>query len=81
MDRQVGPGRRRVRGDAHPSLAARAARPDVALVALHSEDTPVRLVQTATLRARSLPPATAAFLALLREAAGGARAATFDPRD
>ncbi|WP_238859199.1 LysR family transcriptional regulator [Kitasatospora sp. A2-31] len=64
-----------------PSLAARAARPDVALVALHPEDTPVRLVQTATLRARSLPPATAVFLALLRQAAAGAPAAAPDQRE
>ncbi|WP_245204752.1 LysR family transcriptional regulator [Kitasatospora sp. RG8] len=55
-----------------PSLAARAARPDVALVALHPEDTPVRLVQTATRRGQSVPPAAAAFLDLLRTAAEAA---------
>ncbi|MFI6848237.1 LysR substrate-binding domain-containing protein [Kitasatospora sp. NBC_00085] len=53
-----------------PSLAARAARPDVALAALHPEDTPVRLVQTATRRGQSLPPAITAFLDILRAAAG-----------
>lgn len=55
-----------------PALAARAARPDLALVPLHPEDTPVRLVQTATLRGRSVPPATAAFLDTLRTAAEAA---------
>ncbi|MFJ2864431.1 LysR family transcriptional regulator [Kitasatospora sp. NPDC087314] len=53
-----------------PSLAARAARPDLALIPLHPDDTPVRHVYTATLRGRRLPPAVAAFEALLRQAAG-----------
>ncbi|WP_406209014.1 LysR substrate-binding domain-containing protein [Kitasatospora sp. NBC_01560] len=53
-----------------PSLAARAAPSDVVLVTLHPEDTPVRLVRTATLRGRSAPPAAVAFLALLRTSAG-----------
>ncbi|MGW4894360.1 LysR family transcriptional regulator [Kitasatospora sp. NPDC004240] len=51
-----------------PSLAARAARPDIALVPLHPEETPVRLVRTATRRGRTLPPAAAVFLGLLRAA-------------
>ncbi|WP_030394796.1 LysR family transcriptional regulator [Kitasatospora purpeofusca] len=52
-----------------PALAARAARPDIALVPLHPEDTPVRLVRTATLRAHSAPPAVTAFLPHLARAA------------
>ncbi|MFD7904082.1 LysR family transcriptional regulator [Kitasatospora sp. NPDC059722] len=52
-----------------PSLAARAARPDIALVALHPDDTPVRQVFTAVRRGHHPPPATAAFLVHLREAA------------
>ncbi|MET9403638.1 LysR substrate-binding domain-containing protein [Kitasatospora sp. NPDC002965] len=52
-----------------PALAARAARPDVALVPLHPDDTPVRLVRTATLRDRSVPPAVTAFLGHLAAAA------------
>ncbi|MFF1907488.1 LysR family transcriptional regulator [Kitasatospora sp. NPDC058218] len=52
-----------------PALAARAARSDVALVALHPADTPVRLVQTATRRGHCVPPAAAAFLERLRAVA------------
>ncbi|MGW2253290.1 LysR family transcriptional regulator [Kitasatospora sp. NPDC001660] len=52
-----------------PSLAARAARPDIALVALHPDDTPVRQVFTAVRRGHRPPPAAAAFLGHLREAA------------
>ncbi|MFF4340775.1 LysR family transcriptional regulator [Kitasatospora sp. NPDC001540] len=53
-----------------PSLAARAARPDLALVPLHPEDTPVRHVHTATRRGHLPVPAVAAFLPFLRAAAG-----------
>ncbi|MEU9078067.1 LysR family transcriptional regulator [Kitasatospora sp. NPDC004745] len=52
-----------------PSLAARAARADLALVPLHPDDTPVRHVYTATRRGQRPPPAAAAFADLLRAAA------------
>ncbi|WP_328958519.1 LysR family transcriptional regulator [Kitasatospora purpeofusca] len=55
-----------------PALAARATRPDIALVPLHPEDTPVRLVRTVTLRAHSAPPAVTAFLPHLARAAAAA---------
>ncbi|MFI8460436.1 LysR family transcriptional regulator [Kitasatospora sp. NPDC085464] len=53
-----------------PSLAARAARPDIALVPLHPDDTPVRHVHTVTRRGQRVPPAVAAFAGFLREGAG-----------
>ncbi|MFJ8623462.1 LysR family transcriptional regulator [Kitasatospora sp. NPDC093550] len=53
-----------------PALAARAARPDIALIPLHPDDTPVRRVWTATLRGRRVAPAVARFTGFLREAAG-----------
>ncbi|MFI9158930.1 LysR family transcriptional regulator [Kitasatospora aureofaciens] len=53
-----------------PSLAARAARPDITLVPLHPDDTPVRHVCTATRRGRQTAPAVAAFTGFLRAAAG-----------
>ncbi|MFF2353339.1 LysR family transcriptional regulator [Kitasatospora sp. NPDC058115] len=56
-----------------PALAARGARPDVALVPLHPEDTPVRTVHTATLRGRSAPPAVTAFLPHLAAATAAPR--------
>ncbi|MEU4115480.1 LysR family transcriptional regulator [Kitasatospora sp. NPDC028055] len=56
-----------------PALAARAARPDIALVPLHPQDTPVRHVRTATLRGRRVPPAVTGFLGFLREAARAGR--------
>ncbi|MER6302466.1 LysR family transcriptional regulator [Kitasatospora sp. NPDC001539] len=52
-----------------PSLAARAARPDIALVPLHPHDTPVRRVHTATRRGQRPAPAVTAFLRHLREQA------------
>ncbi|WP_035863666.1 LysR family transcriptional regulator [Kitasatospora cheerisanensis] len=54
-----------------PSLAARAARPDLALVPLHPDDTPVRHVHTATRRGHRPTPAVTAFLPHLRAAAAG----------
>ncbi|RKE19690.1 LysR family transcriptional regulator [Streptomyces sp. TLI_171] len=51
-----------------PSLAARAARPDLTLVPLHPEDTPIRHVLTATRRGQRPTPAVTAFLPLLRAA-------------
>ncbi len=54
-----------------PSLAARAARPDLALVPLHPDDTPVRHVHTATRRGHRPTPAVTAFLPHLRPAAAG----------
>ncbi|MGV9264828.1 LysR family transcriptional regulator [Kitasatospora sp. NPDC003701] len=63
-----------------PALAARAARPDVALVALHPADTPVRLVQTATRRGHRVPPAAAAFLERLRTAATATGGGADGPR-
>ncbi|MFH9347575.1 LysR family transcriptional regulator [Kitasatospora sp. NPDC017646] len=53
-----------------PSLAARAARPDIALVPLHPLDTPVRHVSTATRKGRQIAPAVAAFTTYLRTAVG-----------
>ncbi|WP_254897803.1 LysR family transcriptional regulator [Kitasatospora sp. NA04385] len=53
-----------------PSLAARAARPDLALVPLHPDDTPVRHVHAVVRRGRLPAPAVAAFLPFLRAAAG-----------
>jgi DNA-binding transcriptional LysR family regulator len=53
-----------------PSLAARAARPDIALVPLHPDDTPVRHVYTATRRGQRAAPAVAGFLRFLRAGAG-----------
>ncbi|MFF2626184.1 LysR substrate-binding domain-containing protein [Kitasatospora griseola] len=44
-----------------PSLAARVARPDLALVPLHPDDTPIRHVHTATRRGRRPAPAVTAF--------------------
>lgn len=55
-----------------PSLAARAARPDLALVPLHPDDTPVRHVHAATRRGRRPAPAVAAFLPYLHAAATAA---------
>ncbi|KJS63748.1 LysR family transcriptional regulator [Streptomyces rubellomurinus] len=49
-----------------PSLAARAARPDIALVPLHPDDTPVRHVYTAVRRGQRVPPAVTAFTGFLR---------------
>ncbi|MFD8481331.1 LysR family transcriptional regulator [Kitasatospora sp. NPDC059673] len=51
-----------------PSLAARAARPDLVLVPLHPDDTPVRHVHAATRRGRRPAPAVTAFLPHLRAA-------------
>ncbi|RSS68669.1 LysR family transcriptional regulator [Streptomyces sp. WAC06614] len=52
-----------------PALAASAARPDLALVALHPEDAPWRAVYAATPRGPSPSPAVTVFLGLLRAAA------------
>ncbi|MFD8756504.1 LysR family transcriptional regulator [Kitasatospora sp. NPDC059577] len=59
-----------------PALAARAARPDLALVPLHPDDTPVRHVYTVTRRGRRVPPAVAAFTGFLQETAGRGGAGT-----
>ncbi|MBD0692986.1 LysR family transcriptional regulator [Streptomyces sp. CBMA123] len=52
-----------------PSLAARAVRPDIALIPLHPQDTPVRHVCTATRRGQRTPPAAEGFTAFLRAGA------------
>ncbi|WP_223199566.1 LysR family transcriptional regulator [Solihabitans fulvus] len=52
-----------------PSLAAPSARRDIALVALHPDDTPVRHVHTVTRRGRAVPPAVTAFLGHLATSA------------
>jgi DNA-binding transcriptional LysR family regulator len=52
-----------------PSIAAEAARSDIALVALHGADSPRRKVYAATLRARQAPPPAAAFVAAIRATA------------
>ncbi|MFJ4188794.1 LysR family transcriptional regulator [Kitasatospora sp. NPDC089509] len=54
-----------------PSLAARAVRPDVVLIPLHPQDTPVRRVCTATRRGHRVTPAVTGFLGHLRAAARG----------
>jgi DNA-binding transcriptional LysR family regulator len=51
------------------SLAAAAVRADVALVALHKDDTPLRTVYVATQEGIVPPAAVQAFLRMLREAA------------
>ncbi|MGW0675310.1 LysR family transcriptional regulator [Streptomyces sp. NPDC002767] len=52
-----------------PGLAAESVRPDVVLLPVRDEEAPARAVYAATVRGRSLAPATAAFLGALREAA------------
>nr|WP_246100995.1 LysR family transcriptional regulator [Streptomyces cyaneus] len=52
-----------------PALAAGSVRPDVCLVPVLDEGGPARAVYAATARGRSLSPAGAEFLAVLREAA------------
>jgi len=52
-----------------PALAADSARPDIALLPVLDEGTPARAVYAATMRGRSLPPATKAFLGVLAEEA------------
>jgi DNA-binding transcriptional LysR family regulator len=52
-----------------PSLAARAVRPDIALVALHPDERATRKVYAATARGRARSPATRAFLTVLRRQA------------
>ncbi|MFE2422856.1 LysR family transcriptional regulator [Streptomyces hokutonensis] len=52
-----------------PALAADSVRPDVALLPVLDEGTPARAVYAATMRGRSLPPATRAFLGVLTEEA------------
>jgi DNA-binding transcriptional LysR family regulator len=51
-----------------PSLAAGAARPDIALVPLHPDDAPVRRVYAATPAGVTAPAALTAFLGFLDEA-------------
>ncbi|GGQ62888.1 hypothetical protein GCM10010195_18110 [Kitasatospora griseola] len=50
-------------------IPSRAARPDLALVPLHSDDTPIRHVRTATRRGHRPAPAVTAFLPHLHTAA------------
>ncbi|GAB2750768.1 LysR family transcriptional regulator [Streptomyces bullii] len=52
-----------------PALAAGSVRPDVALLRVLDAGAPARAVYAAAVRGRSLPPAAAAFLDALREAA------------
>ncbi|GAA3188165.1 LysR family transcriptional regulator [Dactylosporangium siamense] len=49
-----------------PALAARAAPPDVTLLALHPDEVPPRSVLAATIAGRTVPPAVTDFLTLLR---------------
>jgi DNA-binding transcriptional LysR family regulator len=52
-----------------PSIAASTVRPDIALAALHPDDSPVRSVFAATPHGRTGPPATTAFIDFLAQAA------------
>jgi DNA-binding transcriptional LysR family regulator len=52
-----------------PSLAAEAARTDVALIPLDHADAPPRTVYAATLRGRTPPPAVDAFIGVLQQTA------------
>jgi DNA-binding transcriptional LysR family regulator len=56
-----------------PSLAAGAARPDIALAELNAHDGPPRKVYTATLEGVARAPATDAFIHVLEETAGRIR--------
>ncbi|WP_031077912.1 LysR family transcriptional regulator [Streptomyces sp. NRRL WC-3742] len=56
-----------------PSLAVPAARPDIVLLPLHPDDTPVRHVFTAVRRGQRMPPAVAAFTEFLRAEVSGPR--------
>jgi DNA-binding transcriptional LysR family regulator len=56
-----------------PSIAASAVRPDIALAALHPDDSPVRSVFAATPHGITGPPATTAFIDLLTRAAAQLR--------
>ncbi|WP_053730602.1 LysR substrate-binding domain-containing protein [Streptomyces sp. WM6378] len=52
-----------------PALAADSVRADITLVAIHPDDVPHRAIYAATPRGLAQSPATAAFLAQLRETA------------
>jgi DNA-binding transcriptional LysR family regulator len=52
-----------------PALAADSVRPDIALLPVLDEGAPARAVYAATVRGRSLSPAGAAFVGVLREVA------------
>jgi DNA-binding transcriptional LysR family regulator len=56
-----------------PSLAAGAARPDIALVPVPRDDCPARAIYAATLTGVTSPPALPAFLTFLDQAAAGLR--------
>ena len=56
-----------------PSLAAQAARPDIALSRMDPQDGPPRKVYAATLEGAARPPATDAFIQVLEETAGRIR--------
>ena len=56
-----------------PSLAAQAARPDIALSRMDPQDGPPRKVYAATLERVARPPATDAFIQVLEETAGRIR--------
>ena len=49
-----------------PALAARAAPPDVTLLALHPDEFPPRSVLATTIAGRTVPPAVTDFLTILR---------------
>lgn len=59
-----------------PLLAAGATRPDIVLCPLHPHDAPVRTVHAAAWRGVTTPPAVAAFLQCLHEAASELQTAT-----
>ena len=56
-----------------PSIAASTVRPDIALAALHRDDSPIRSVFAATPHGITGPPATTPFLDFLSQAAAQLR--------
>ncbi|MGH4028046.1 LysR family transcriptional regulator [Actinomycetota bacterium Odt1-20B] len=62
-----------------PTLAAGAARPDLALVRVRDEGAPARAVYAATPRGRAAPPSLDPFLTALREALPGLTTASGRP--
>lgn len=73
VDRQAGLVAAGLGATLMPSLAAGAARPDIALVPVPRDGCPVRAIYAATLAGVTSPPALPAFLTFLDQAAAGLR--------